>query len=57
MKYLQYQLLQSIREDGTPILMEKSISWSEENEMIAGREAYGGKYTVLELELPQERHN
>lgn len=46
MKYLKYNLLQSISENGEPILAEHMISWSEANEEIAKREAYNGEYTV-----------
>lgn len=46
MKYLKYNLLQCFREDGTPLLSEKTMSWSEANEEIAKLEAYNGKYTV-----------
>ena len=47
MKYLQYNILQSVSEDGTPNLRIKELSWSEENEQIAKKEAYDG-YTLAE---------
>lgn len=45
MKWIKYKLLQGIS-DGTPIVCDAKISWSEENEEIAKAEAYEGKYTI-----------
>ena len=49
MKYLKYNLLQSISESGEPILAEHMVEWNETNEEIAKREAYNGEYTVEDV--------
>lgn len=46
MKYLKYNLLQGMTEDGKPIWIEKKISWSDANEAIAKAEAYNGIYSI-----------
>lgn len=46
MKILKYSFLQSISHDGTAILIEKAMKWSEANESIAKAEAYNGEYTI-----------
>lgn len=46
MKILKYSFLQSISHDGTPILIEKAMKWSEANESVAKAEAYNGEYTI-----------
>lgn len=46
MKVLKYQILQGRSEDGQPILIEKTMTWSEANEVIAKAEAYNGMYSI-----------
>ena len=53
MKYLKYDLLQSVSVDGTPVLAEKMIEWNEANEEIAKREAYNGEYTIEDDGQPE----
>ena len=53
MKKLNYDFLQSMLEDGTPILLSKTIPWSEDNEEIAKREAYNGEYTIEDDGQPE----
>ena len=50
MKYLKYNLLQSISKDGKPVLAEHVIDWNEGNEEIAKREAYNGAYEPVYIE-------
>lgn len=54
MKKITYDLLQSMREDGTPILLSKTIVWSEENETIARKEAYNGAYRIEDDGQPEQ---
>ena len=53
MKKLTYNFLQTMREDGTPILLSKTIVWSEENETIAQKEAYNGAYRIEDDGQPE----
>ena len=53
MKKIRYDLLQSYAEDNTPILMEKTIDWSEDGKELAKREAYNGD-AIEEIEIKQE---
>lgn len=46
MKYLKYNILQSMLDGQTPILMLKRMNWSEANEEIAKKEAYNSDYTI-----------
>ena len=46
MKALKYQILQGQSEDGQPILIEKTMTWSEANEGIAKAEAYNGMFSI-----------
>lgn len=46
MKVLKYQILQGQSEDGHPILLEKTMTWSDANEAIAKAEAYNGMYSI-----------
>ena len=54
MKKLTYDFLQTMREDGTPILLSKTIVWSEENETIARKEAYNGAYRIEDDGQPEQ---
>ena len=54
MKKLTYDFLQTMREDGTPILLSKTIVWSEENETIARKEAYNGAYCIEDDGQPEQ---
>lgn len=47
MKWIKYQIVQCVTEDGT-ILANKKIGYSEENLVIAQKEAYQGLYTIEE---------
>ena len=51
MKILRYDLLQCVLDDGQPVLLTKSMSWSEDNEEIAKKEAYNGEYTIEDGEI------
>lgn len=53
MKYLKYNLLQSISENGDPILAEHMVEWNEANEVIAKRESYNGEYTIEDDGQPE----
>ena len=46
-KVIKYKFLSGGDNPGTEqIFINKSVSWSEENEEIAKQEAFGGEYTV-----------
>lgn len=48
MKILIYELYQSTTENGVDITIPKEIPWSEVNEENAKREAYNGKYEIVD---------
>lgn len=48
-KVLKYKILATEVDEGTeyqPLILNKSMTWSEKNEQIAKREAYKGEYTI-----------
>jgi hypothetical protein len=53
MKYWKYYLIQSVSENGEPVLAEHLIEQNEVNEEIAKREAYNGEYEPFDDGQPE----
>lgn len=60
MKRIKYQFLSAEINHGTEekpllqqVLLEKSMTWSEQNEKIAEKEAWNGTYTIEDDGLPE----
>lgn len=53
MKRIKYQIFQSATENGTVVLAEADIPYSEENLAVAQREAYKGEYTIVDDGQPE----
>lgn len=48
MKCLRYKLLQRMAADGTPVLSEKTMTWSVAGEDTARQEAWNGEYEIFD---------
>lgn len=46
MKVIKYRYLSAVLEDGEEVIIHKTIPYSEGNEEIVKKEAYGGEYTI-----------
>jgi hypothetical protein len=53
MKYWKYYLIQSVAENGEPILAEHLIEQNDVNEKIAKREAYNCEYEPFDDGQPE----
>lgn len=53
MQVIKYQLLQSTRWDGTPILAPVTVDYSETNLAFVKKEAYNGEYTIEDDGRPE----
>lgn len=53
MKWIKYNILQRVDDDGTAVLVKKEVGYNAANEAVAKEEAYNGEYTVEDDGQPE----